>query len=141
MGWHCNACSTELTSITEGIGKEEPVQQDVSQQTTFRACRPGSDPSPATWTPWTAAAVFFAQRRQAGSFPTYSLPEKPPKKGSLLSFVAPRPAAQRCKRKFQRSEEASRAALAPATPPVTKSSVQRDYGRYCLYFFTRAQQV
>ena len=70
------------------------MQQDVSQQTTFRACRPGADPSLAA-----------AQKPQWASCLQVTTPQKPPKKGctSLLTFVAaPRRAAPLCyKRKYK----------------------------------------
>ena len=37
------------------------MQQDASQQTTSRACKPRSDPSLATWTHWAAAPALNPQ--------------------------------------------------------------------------------
>ena len=139
--------SSLRTSVRKG-----QLQQGASQQTTSGACKPGSDPSLATWTFWAAAA---AQKPQWASHPRVTTqpcclrsavrqatpiratvsPEKPVKQGrtSLLAFVAaPRPAAsQRHKRKM--SDEISRAPAA--------GYMQRNSGGRFLYRIERAHQV
>ena len=86
----------KINFIIEEIGKEEPGAAE-RQSTDDRACRPGSDPSRATWMPWTAAAaqsLRWSSCQQATSPALSHVPSTAPAGRQLQPKLQPHPRSQ-----------------------------------------------